>query len=82
MRERFIRLHSLNEASLEERRDRHSAATGKQTRRDRPAKELNVMESACILEDLFSIRTQICFVAIEHPKLCCVATGFCCLSAK
>lgn len=82
MRQRFIRLHSLNEASLEERRARHTAATGKQTRNDRPAKELSVMESAFVLEDFFSIRNKVCFVAIEHSKLCRVTTGFCCLLAK
>lgn len=42
----FIKLHSLNEASLEERRDRHTAATGKQTGNDWPAEELTVEESA------------------------------------
>lgn len=47
MKVRSIKLHSLNEASLEKRRDRHTA-TGKQTRHDWPAKELNVMESALI----------------------------------
>lgn len=71
MRERFIRLHSLNEASLEERRDRHTAATGKQTRHDRPAKELNVTESAFILEDCLSTRNKICFIAVEHPVMLC-----------
>lgn len=46
MKVRFIKLHSLNEASLEERRDRHTAATGKQTDDDWPAEELTVVESA------------------------------------
>lgn len=78
MRERFIRLHSLNEASLEERRDRHTAARGKQTCDDRPVKEVNVMESAFICEDFFSTRNKICF-AVENSKLCVLTTSVCCL---
>lgn len=45
MKVRFIKRHSLNEASLEERPDHHTAATGKQTGDDWPAEELTVVES-------------------------------------
>lgn len=65
MKERFIKLHSLNEASLDERRDRHTAATGKQTMAGRRRSEMWWNHSS-IWTFLSSVMTfiKLCFAEV------------------